>query len=287
VGGLLKVTDYTSGTTHHFVAYDGNGNVAALVDGSTGATAARYEYGPFGEPLRATGSMGKKNPLRFSTKYTDNESGLLYYGYRYYNPSTGRWPSRDGLHDPAFKLLIEGSSQLTRKKENNLYTFVDGNAPNSFDPLGLRPQVQGEPKWDNCSETLKRWIRRELAKVCDKSKKDRCGGCLDKLPEKYALNRGTYRSEINSICRNPEKVAIRCQATNDGVCSSGGPGIIRCGYADLVSETITLCPADFEFGSGCYLFCNLAHELGHIIGGPGDVANDFAKCFRCRGGLPH
>ena len=39
--------------------------------------------GPFGELLRATGPMAKANPFRFSTKYQDDETDLLYYGYRY------------------------------------------------------------------------------------------------------------------------------------------------------------------------------------------------------------
>ena len=113
VGGLLKVTDHVGSTTHHFVACDGNGNVAALFDGSTGAVTARYEYGPFGEALRATGPMARKNPFRFSTKYTDEESGLLYYGYRFYNPTTGRWLSRDPIAE-------SGGA--------NLFAFV-GNQP--------------------------------------------------------------------------------------------------------------------------------------------------------------
>jgi RHS repeat-associated protein len=33
----------------------------------------------------------KANPFRFSSKYQDDETDLLYYGYRYYNASTGRW----------------------------------------------------------------------------------------------------------------------------------------------------------------------------------------------------
>jgi uncharacterized protein RhaS with RHS repeats len=45
--------------------------------------------GPFGELIRATGPMAKLNPFRFSTKYQDDETDFLYYGYRYYNPSTG------------------------------------------------------------------------------------------------------------------------------------------------------------------------------------------------------
>ena len=40
------------------------------------------DYGPFGEVIRSTGLMAKNNPFRFSTKYDDDESDLLYYGYR-------------------------------------------------------------------------------------------------------------------------------------------------------------------------------------------------------------
>ena len=46
-----------------------------------GAISAQYVYGPFGEVLRATGPMAKVNPFRFSTKYQDDETDLLYYGY--------------------------------------------------------------------------------------------------------------------------------------------------------------------------------------------------------------
>ena len=53
----------------YFSAYDGNGNVMALVNAADGSVAARYEYGPFGELIRATGPMAKVNPFRFSTKY--------------------------------------------------------------------------------------------------------------------------------------------------------------------------------------------------------------------------
>jgi RHS repeat-associated protein len=65
--------------------------------------------------------MAKANPFRFSTKYQDDESDLLYYGYRYYNASTGRWISRDPMEE-------DGGL--------NLYGFV-GNYPiKDIDPLG-------------------------------------------------------------------------------------------------------------------------------------------------------
>ena len=49
--------------------------------------------------------MAKANPFRFSTKYQDDESDLLYYGYRYYNANTGRWNSRDPVADFAFRVI--------------------------------------------------------------------------------------------------------------------------------------------------------------------------------------
>jgi len=136
VGGLLLVADYTTGTTN-FVAYDGNGNVAALTDAATGAASARYDYGPFGEPLRATGLVATNNPIRFSTKYTDSQSGFLYYGFRYYNPSTGRWISRDPIEEA-------GGSQL--------YVFGRNGPLTSIDILGLVEHrfevVRGDPTSD-------------------------------------------------------------------------------------------------------------------------------------------
>jgi RHS repeat-associated protein len=92
----------------HFTAYDGNGNVTGLADSTTGKWSARYEYGPFGEVIRANGPASRLNPFRFSTKYQDDETDLLYYGYRYYNAGTGRWISRDPANEfGALVMMLE------------------------------------------------------------------------------------------------------------------------------------------------------------------------------------
>jgi RHS repeat-associated protein len=122
VGGLIEATYYGTATTSCFAAFDGNGNVSALINAADGTTAAQYEYGPFGEVIRATGPMAKLNPFRFSTKYCDDETDLVYYGYRYYNPSTGRWPSRDPMEE---------------RGGLNLYEFVLNSPVNYVDLLGL------------------------------------------------------------------------------------------------------------------------------------------------------
>ncbi len=80
-----------------FAACDGNCNVAALVNAGDGTESARYEYGPFGEPLRISGVMGKVNPLRFSTQYPDDFTGDLKYLYR--DLREGRRPNRDPIEE--------------------------------------------------------------------------------------------------------------------------------------------------------------------------------------------
>ena len=119
VGGLVEIR---TATATYGVVYDGNGNVMGLVDGSNGTVAARYEYGPFGELIRASGPMAKNNPFRFSTKYQDDETDLVYYGYRFYNASTGRWLGRDP---------IEEWGGL------NLMAFIYNDGLNWVDLLGL------------------------------------------------------------------------------------------------------------------------------------------------------
>lgn len=125
VGGLLSVRSHTGSTTGvYYCTYDGSGNVVGLVARSSGDTAATYEYGPFGEVIRATGPMAALNPIRFSSKYTDDETGLVYYGYRFYSPTAGRWVSRDPSQE---------SGGL------NLYGFVLNDPVNRIDPDGLSP----------------------------------------------------------------------------------------------------------------------------------------------------
>jgi RHS repeat-associated protein len=106
----------------HFPAYDLNGNVMGLVNATNGNISAKYEYGPFGEVFCSVGDMAKVNPFQFSTQYTDTETDLLYYGYRYYSPVLGRWLSRDP---------IEEQGGL------NLYAFVNNDPVNKWDKLGL------------------------------------------------------------------------------------------------------------------------------------------------------
>ena len=134
VGGLLMVNAGSGGV--HFPAYDLNGNVMGLVNATNGIISAKYEYGPFGEVFCSVGDMAKVNPFQFSTKYTDSETDLVYYGYRYYSPALGRWLSRDP---------IEEQGGL------NLYGFVKNDPVNYVDVIGRQTWM---PPWPGLCFTI-------------------------------------------------------------------------------------------------------------------------------------
>ncbi len=118
VGGLLSVTD---GTETYFPTFDGNGNVSEYLD-SNGNTVAHYEYDPFGKTTISDGSKSNDFAHRFSTKPLDGTTGLYYYGYRFYDPETGRWPSRDPIQE-------QGGV--------NLYSMVWNDSIQYWDYLGM------------------------------------------------------------------------------------------------------------------------------------------------------
>ena len=110
----MRIADNTQ---TYYIA-DGNKNIIALKD-SSGADVSTYAYTPFGSLENPVD--GDENPFRFSSEYADDETGLVYYNYRYYSPQLGRWIKRD----PA--------------KESggvNLYGMVTNNGISLVDNLG-------------------------------------------------------------------------------------------------------------------------------------------------------
>jgi RHS repeat-associated protein len=138
IGGLIAMTVYSGVNTGiYFYSYDGNGNVTTLINATNDSIVASYEYGPFGELLRAVGPMAFVNPFRFSTKYQDDEAGLTYYGLRYYNSSTGRWLSRD---------------PIAERGGRNIYAVFENDLVDNLDYLGKQGLLFGPPPSDGQSQ---------------------------------------------------------------------------------------------------------------------------------------
>ncbi|MFT3867139.1 MAG: RHS repeat-associated core domain-containing protein [Nibricoccus sp.] len=121
VGGLLLIDAYLGGNSQYYPFYDASHNVLGLYDGS-GSVAAAYQYDPFGNLQSAAGSYSTANPFRSATKYTDDETGLIYYGMRYYQPNLGRFINRDPAEE-------QGGI--------NLYAFCGNDGVNRYDLLGM------------------------------------------------------------------------------------------------------------------------------------------------------
>src|SRR6185437_3303892 len=84
-----------------YYVYNGHGDVVALVD-SAGATVASYAYDTFGVITSSseTFANGWVNPYRYDgrdrVRY-DGETGLYWMSVRAYDPTIGRFLSRDPL----------------------------------------------------------------------------------------------------------------------------------------------------------------------------------------------
>lgn len=137
IGGLLaRVKD---GSVQNYT-YDGNGNVSEVLN-SDGSIAAHYEYDPYGNTIKADGASAQENQFRFSTKYLDAETGLYYYGYRYYSPALGRWLSKDPISEL-------GGTNLYAFTINDPVDIVDPDG-RAIWPFGKQPQYEIIPQGIN------------------------------------------------------------------------------------------------------------------------------------------
>ncbi len=130
IGALLLIADHDTGRGY-YPGYDGRGSVTLLVDAETGAKVAGMEYDIWGRLVRATGEW-RVTPFLFDTKWsldyrsrdivTHWPTGLYDYGFRFYQPATGRFINRDPIRE-------QGGL--------NLYQAFAGDPVNRTDFLGL------------------------------------------------------------------------------------------------------------------------------------------------------
>ncbi len=118
VGGLLAES---RNGQFYFPVYDNNGNVVKYVD-ETGSVVAAYVYDDFGRVIEKIGPMADGFRFLFSTKSYEPETGLYYYGYRFYSPELKMWLTRDPLKE-------DGSL--------NLYSFCENDGISRMDYVGL------------------------------------------------------------------------------------------------------------------------------------------------------
>ncbi len=101
--------------------YDGLGSVAGLAN-SSGVKTATYGYDVFGALRFKSGTAANANNYLFTGRELDPESTLYNYRNRYYNPSVGRFLTKDPIG-------LRGGV--------NYYSYVFNNPISWIDPWGL------------------------------------------------------------------------------------------------------------------------------------------------------
>ena len=79
--------------TWYTYGWDLTKNICELY-GTTGYISTTYTYTPFGQ-VTASGSVTQ--PIQWSSEINDEDTSLVYYNYRYFDPQNGKWLSFDPL----------------------------------------------------------------------------------------------------------------------------------------------------------------------------------------------
>ena len=112
-------------TDYQYYTQNAHGDVVNLTD-STGAITKSYKYDAFG--VEQNVDDADNNAFRYCGEYYDFESGTIYLRARYYDPTIGRFISRDSV-----------TGENTDPLSLNLYTYCHNNPILGVDPSGHLP----------------------------------------------------------------------------------------------------------------------------------------------------
>jgi RHS repeat-associated protein len=153
-------------TTHYFMGDQVGTTRMELSNG--GWPMWQGEYYPFGQEAY---SKTTANHYKFTGKERDTESGLDYFGARYYGSSMGRFMSPDW----SAKAEPVPYSSLSNPQTLNLYAYVGNNPLRMGDPDGHSPYVP-EDASDDMSRLEERIVdarqqRRDLQSRADSARR--------------------------------------------------------------------------------------------------------------------
>ncbi len=205
-GALLG--QYSTGAVLAYAIPDVQGNIVGYLD-SSGNFAAAREYSLYGERINTYGTQSGY-PIGYAGQYTDEETGLVYYGLRYYSPRHGRFINRDPIEEAG---------------GNNLYGFCGDDPIDHWDVLGQS------------------WLSNAMHKVQRWSKKHSLGATLLGL-EPFA-SQARARDTWHFAQKNPEIAAVVAAVATWYV---GGIGAAAFGLEGAGAATFSGAAAGFGGG---------------------------------------
>jgi RHS repeat-associated protein len=122
--------DGATGTGGVFYYFSDHLKTASVITDAMGAIAAESDYYPWDGELQFVNN--DSNDYKFTGKKRDIETGLDYFGARYYSNGLGRWISADWNAAP----VPVPYADFHDPQSLNLYQFVGGNPASKADPDG-------------------------------------------------------------------------------------------------------------------------------------------------------
>jgi RHS repeat-associated protein len=128
------------------------------------ATTKRHDYLPFGEELSGGQGVRSTTPgygtpdgvrQKFTSKERDVETGLDYFGARYFASTQGRFTSVDPMM---------ASAKLSNPQTMNRYTYVVNNPLRYIDPNGLDGEDSSDP-WSRMTKKEQLLLASKLTTV--------------------------------------------------------------------------------------------------------------------------
>ena len=231
VGGLLK-------EGNRYPTFDANGNIMQKLS-SSGNVDMNVAYDPFGNIISGAlvGEYG------FSTKPLVEGIQWYYYGFRYYDPVMGRWPSRDPIGEWGHRLMLSVLSGAMRPVDgiagHNSYAFALNSPSNLVDMdgravfaipwvigggiklidvavtivvVGLTAnEIADRKKYGNCSKAQHSALHKAVGAACKSSGSFSC-----KEPPKLSCSELSSRAAIAAACAAArELINNTCFSGND------------------------------------------------------------------------
>ena len=173
----------------------------SVVSNHKGEPYERVEHLPFGELwIEETDPATGYIPFRFTSKEYDEETGLYYYGARYYEPRLSRWMSAD----PAgWELINPNRKGYSVIEATNWYSYVSNNPVKYVDPTGMEGYQQ-------LTDSEQKFVRNHpfaasIARKNAEKASERVSGMDGQHNGKADAMRHAYWSASNTRDLGPEK----------------------------------------------------------------------------------
>lgn len=213
---------------------------------------SHHDYQPFGEELFAgmgsrTTAQGYSSPndslrQRFTGKERDNETGLDYFGARYYASTQGRFTSADELLN---------SGRLEDPQTWNRYSYTLNNPLVYTDPTGMYTCADSK-KCDSAAD-----IRFE-------AQRQRALGQLDKIKERYGPKSAEYTDAKRAVEAYGNPGEANGVTVSFGKTSDGSPGESTGHFAKDFSKSINVTIDMDQNKDDNALLGSVVHKGSHV-----------------------